>query len=151
MLTRIGAAALLALGCTAPATREAPVRAQAPVQVRYAHQRTCGAFMGRAGHFFVYRIVSIANAGAAPFTLDPTQLRILGAAPAFSVPEASDLEVAPGATAPSTEIFLLEHAGTGAPPRGPVDLSYAAAGVAMVRDTTTPAYNAAGGCDNLNT
>lgn len=148
MLTRIGAAALLALGCTVPAAKKP---AQAPVQVRYAHQRTCAAFMGRAGHFFVYRILSIRNAGAAPFTLDPAQLRVMGAAPAFSVPEASDLEVAPGATEPSTELYLLEHAGSGAPPRGPVALAYAAAGVEMVRDTTTPAYDTAGGCDDLNT
>lgn len=147
MLTRIGAATLLALGCAVPATKAA----QAPVQVRYAHQRTCAAFMGRAGHFFVYRILSVTNSGAAPFTLDPAQLRILGAAPAFSVPETSDLEVAPGATEPSTEIFLLEHAGSGAPPRGPVALGYAAAGVDMMRDTTNPSYDTAAGCDDLNT
>ena len=139
-----------------PDSAAAPGSAATAV-VRYEHLRTCPRFMGRAGQFFVYRITGIENRGAEPFAFEAAQLRFAegsgaGAAPALSVPEFSELEaVAGGASASAEELYLLERAAPGAPPRGPVPLAYGAGGVEMARGGVGPVYDQGPGCDELNT
>jgi hypothetical protein len=136
-----------------PDSAAAPASAATAV-VRYEHLRTCPRFMGREGQFFVYRITGVENRGAEPFTFEAAQLRFGegGTAPALSVPEFSELEaVAGGATAGADELYLLERAAPGAPPRGPVPLAYGAGGVEMARGGVGPVYDQGPGCDELNT
>ena len=142
-----------------PAPAEPPDSAEATapaatVVVRYEHLLTCPRFMGRNGQFFVYRITGIENRGPELFAFEAAGLRFAddGAAPAFMVPEFSDVEAtAGGATAGADELYLLERAAPGAPPRGPVALAYDAGGVEMARGGLGPVYDQGAGCDEMNT
>jgi hypothetical protein len=130
--------------------------AEAAVVIRYEHFRTCSGFLGQEGQFFAYRIVEVENQAPTPFTVRPSLFRfsggdLPGSAPVLSVPEFSDLEVAPGAREASTEVFLVQRGETGPPPRGPLLLEYAAPGVRMVHDGTEPGYEGVRGCDEFNT
>lgn len=128
----------------------------ASVVIRYEHFRTCTRFMGRAGQFFAVRMIDIENRGTIPFEFQSERLRIADAggtlaAPAFMVPELTNLEGVPtGATQPADLLFLLERAGQGPPPRGPVQLGYDEPGVRMVVGGA-PAYDEGSGCDEFNT
>ncbi|HEX5723815.1 MAG TPA: hypothetical protein VFX98_00025, partial [Longimicrobiaceae bacterium] len=131
---------------------DTPVATDSTVVVRYEHTGTCARFLGREGQYFAYRITSVRNNGTTPFTLQPARFRFDGVAPAFMVPEFSELEVAPGAGQDAEEIFLVQRTGTGPPPRGPVPLGYDTAGVVMARGAADPEYDEEGtGCDGFNT
>jgi hypothetical protein len=148
------ALAVLFTGCGPTAVNEDA--AEPTVVIRYQHFRTCSGFLGQEGQFFAYRIVDVENHAPTPFTLRPSLFRFSGgdpsgSAPVLSVPEFSDLEVAPETRAASTESFLVQRGEPEAPPRSPLLLEYAEPGVRMVHDGTEPGYEGVRGCDEFNT
>lgn len=164
---------LLAAACAAPPAAEERVQVREEVAVavtvadagpgdpplvaiRYAHERSCARFLGRAGRFHVFRVVRIDNAAPDTFTFEPARLRFPDdgsgpTEPTLLVPEFSDAEVPAGTGAPTGERFLVERAGAAPPPRGPVQLGYEGAGVHMLREGPPPSYDDGTGCDDLNT